>query len=73
MKEGQGGVVDIQDIRAPVFKALLHFVYTDALPEVSLLYALMQLSIRVYKGSNPGRTSQASPQVICTAQASTLF
>ena len=36
MKEGQDGVVDVQDVRAPVFKALLHFVYTDELSEVKL-------------------------------------
>ena len=24
----------IEDVRAPVFRALLHFVYTDMLPEV---------------------------------------
>lgn len=45
MKEGQDGVVDVQDVRAPVFKALLHFVYTDELSEViSSNTALMQLS-----------------------------
>lgn len=25
--------VALQDVKAPVFKALLHFAYTDALPE----------------------------------------
>ena len=34
MREGKEGVVVIQDVRAPVFRALLHFVYTDTLPEV---------------------------------------
>ena len=34
MREAGEGVVSIQDCRAPVFRALLHFVYTDALPEV---------------------------------------
>ena len=35
MREGTEGVVQLQDIRAPVFRALLHFVYTDSLPAVS--------------------------------------
>ncbi|KAF5834295.1 hypothetical protein DUNSADRAFT_9118 [Dunaliella salina] len=33
MREGQEGRVKIVDIKAPVFRALLHFVYTDSLPE----------------------------------------
>lgn len=33
MREGHEGQVEIQDIRAPVFKAMLHFVYGDTLPE----------------------------------------
>lgn len=36
MREGSEGVVAVEGVRAPVFKALLHFVYTDSLPEVSL-------------------------------------
>jgi speckle-type POZ protein len=32
MKEGHEGVVSIKDVRAPVFKSLLHFAYTDNLP-----------------------------------------
>ena len=36
MREGKEGVVTIQDVRAPVFRTLLHFVYTDTLPEVRL-------------------------------------
>lgn len=35
MREGKEDEVEIQDVRAPVFRALLHFAYTDALPEVS--------------------------------------
>ena len=27
-------MVVVEDVRAPVFRALLHFVYTDTLPEV---------------------------------------
>ena len=34
MREGAEGVVVVGDVRAPVFRALLHFTYTDALPEV---------------------------------------
>ena len=34
MREGVEGVVSVEDVRAPVFRALLHFVYTDSLPEV---------------------------------------
>ncbi|KAK9815417.1 hypothetical protein WJX72_003308 [[Myrmecia] bisecta] len=33
MREHSEGIVDIQDVRAPVFRALLHFTYTDSLPE----------------------------------------
>jgi len=33
MREGQEGRVVIHDIKAPVFRMLLHFVYTDTLPE----------------------------------------
>ena len=34
MREGAEGIVAVEGVRAPVFKALLHFVYTDGLPEV---------------------------------------
>lgn len=34
MREGKEGVVTIEDVRAPVFRALLHFIYTDSMPEV---------------------------------------
>lgn len=34
MREGAEGLVKLEDVRAPVFRALLHFVYTDALPQV---------------------------------------
>lgn len=34
MREGSEGIVAVEGVRAPVFKALLHFVYTDSLPEV---------------------------------------
>jgi hypothetical protein len=33
MREGQEGRVTLHDVRAPVVRALLHFVYTDSLPE----------------------------------------
>ena len=33
MREGQEGRVEIADMKAPVFRVLLHFVYTDVLPE----------------------------------------
>ncbi|MEW5309029.1 MAG: hypothetical protein WDW38_000942 [Sanguina aurantia] len=33
MRESAEGVVPIQDIKAPVFRAMLVFIYTDALPE----------------------------------------
>lgn len=38
MREGAEGVVKLEDVRAPVFRALLHFVYTDALPQVRLCF-----------------------------------
>ena len=40
MREGSEGVVAVEGVRAPVFKALLHFVYTDSLPEVHFLTCL---------------------------------
>ena len=33
MREGQESRVVIHDMKAPVFKLLIHFVYTDSLPE----------------------------------------
>ena len=33
MREGHESDIDIQDVRAPVFKALLYFAYTDSLPD----------------------------------------
>jgi speckle-type POZ protein len=33
MIEGHQETVAIHDVKAPVFKALLHFAYTDSLPE----------------------------------------
>lgn len=33
MREGKAGVVDVQDVKPPVFRALLHFAYVDALPD----------------------------------------
>lgn len=32
MREGTEGVIRLGDVRAPVFRLLLHFVYTDSLP-----------------------------------------
>ena len=32
MREGHEGVVAVQDVRGPVFRALLHFAYSDTLP-----------------------------------------
>lgn len=33
MREGHEDVVAVHDVRAPVFRALLHFAYSDTLPE----------------------------------------
>ena len=33
MREGLEGRAVVHDVRAPVFRLLLHYVYTDALPE----------------------------------------
>lgn len=51
MREGKEDQVEIQDVRAPVFRALLHFAYTDALPEAraELLYAVHACSSRVHR------------------------
>ena len=43
MREGTEGIVKLQDIRAPVFRALLHFVYTDSLPAVGALAGCLVL------------------------------
>ena len=34
MREGMEGEVRIEDVRAPVFRILLQFAYSDTLPEV---------------------------------------
>lgn len=34
MREGSEGVVCIHNVKAPIFQALLHFVYTDSLPDL---------------------------------------
>lgn len=34
MREGCEGVVCIQNIKAPILQALLHFIYTDSFPEL---------------------------------------
>jgi speckle-type POZ protein len=50
MKEcDTGGVVRIEEIEAQVFKALLHFVYTDSLPKVNI------------KGRSRGRCHVSAP------------
>ena len=36
MRENQEGIITIEDVKAPVFRALLHFIYTDSLPEVKV-------------------------------------
>ena len=36
MREGEEGVVTFPDVRVPVFRGVLHFVYTDSLPEVCM-------------------------------------
>ena len=37
MKEGTtGDIIQIQDMNASVFRALLHFIYTDSLPEMDI-------------------------------------
>lgn len=33
MREGQDGRVEIEDMKAAVFRVMLHYVYTDSLPE----------------------------------------
>ena len=53
MREGKEGVVDIQDVRAPVFRTLLHFLYTDSLPEVSHLKTLPLRSLVPLLCSSP--------------------
>lgn len=37
MRENQEGLVTVQDVKAPVFRALLYFMYTDSLPEVTFV------------------------------------
>ena len=37
MREGEEGVVTFPDVRVPVFRGVLHFVYTDSLPEVRIV------------------------------------
>ena len=53
MREGKEGVVTIQDVRAPVFRTLLHFVYTDSLPEVRSYRAARLQLIRLHRSPMP--------------------
>ncbi len=48
MKEGHQSSIDIQDVRAPVFRALLYFAYTDSLPD----------DLQVGRGNAAGRRLQ---------------
>ncbi|KAJ4791552.1 BTB/POZ and MATH domain-containing 2-like protein [Rhynchospora pubera] len=36
MKEARSGTIVIEDMKAPVFKAMLHFIYWDSLSEIEL-------------------------------------
>ncbi len=33
MREGREGRAVVRDIKLPVFKAVLHYIYTDSLPD----------------------------------------
>lgn len=36
MREGKEGVVTIEDVKPQVFRAMLHYIYTDSLPPVRI-------------------------------------
>jgi len=61
MREGAEGVVKLEDVRAPVFRALLHFVYTDALPQARPP-ARMRGPALPRRGACPGAERVALPR-----------
>ena len=54
MREGSEGVVRLSDIRAPVFKLLMHFIYSDELPDGS---GRGPVTDNGYRASGPGRAN----------------
>jgi len=56
MREGSEGVVRLSDIRAPVFKLLMHFIYSDELPDGS---GRGPVTDNGYRASGPGRANAA--------------
>ena len=61
MKEGQDGIVTIQDVREPVFRALLYFVYADALPEVRSESICQRLEVFRWAYNIPVLRARLSP------------
>ena len=56
MREGSEGVVRLSDIRSPVFKLLMHFIYSDELPDGS---GRGPVTDNGYRASGPGRANAA--------------
>ena len=57
MREGSEGVVRLSDIRSPVFRLLMHFIYSDELPDGS---GRGPVTDNGYRASGPGRTASTA-------------
>ena len=73
MQEGETGVITISDMQPNVFEALLHFVYTDELPDDLQVLARSPLCclLSIPGGSMPD-PALCSGSYICNAVGSTV-
>jgi len=60
MREGSEGIIRIGDVRAPVFRALLQFLYSDELPDGTGRNTSHEFSARRGDAEDTGKQSEAS-------------
>ena len=60
MREGSEGIIRIGDVRAPVFRALLQFLYSDELPDGTGRNTSHEFSARRGDAEDAGKQSEAS-------------
>jgi len=60
MREGSEGIIRIGDVRAPVFRALLQFLYSDELPDGTGRNTSHEFSARRGDTEDTGKQSEAS-------------